>query len=92
MHQIQLADDLYLEAEHRARVAGFASVDEFVADMLEQDFSEVTENLDDRFTPEVTAYLNRVVSAMDAGQSLSISEVERNLDEARGACRAKPSS
>jgi hypothetical protein len=92
MHQIQLADDLYKEAERRSRVAGFASVDEFIADVLEQDFSEIQEDLDDRFTPEVNAYLNRVAAEMAAGGSLSVAEVVGHLDEARKEWRENQSS
>ena len=91
MHQILVADELYQEAEHRARVAGFASVDEFIADVLAQDFSEAPDNFDDRFTPEVNAYLDSVASDMDAGKSFSMTEVENHLDETRKAWRENPS-
>ncbi len=60
MQKVQLNDQLYKEAERRAREAGFASVDEFVADRLESDFSEEQENFDHLFTPEVIAELDEI--------------------------------
>ena len=36
MHQIQLSDQLYEQAQRRALEAGFSSVDEFVADVVQQ--------------------------------------------------------
>jgi len=52
MYQVRLNDKLYKEAERRAREAGFGSVDEFVADRLESDFSDGQENFDHLFTPK----------------------------------------
>ena len=46
MHQVNLNDELYREARRRAEVAGFPSVDEYVADVLSHDFQLVDENLD----------------------------------------------
>jgi len=40
MHQVQLADKLFEAAEHRARSAGFASVDDYVADVLSHNLVE----------------------------------------------------
>lgn len=87
MQQVQLNDQLYNEAKLRAREAGFTSVDEFISDVLQHDFSDAPENLEDRFTPEVSGYLSRIVADMDAGKSLSLRQVQTNLDEARKAWR-----
>lgn len=87
MQQVHLNDQLYLEAKHRAQEAGFASVDQFIADVLQHDFSAAPEILDNRFTPEVNAYLNRIVADMEAGRSLSLQDVQGNLDSARNAWR-----
>jgi hypothetical protein len=46
MHQIQLNERLYQQAQRRAAEAGFGSVDEYVADVLQHDFDEETENFD----------------------------------------------
>jgi hypothetical protein len=67
MHQVQLADPLYQEARRRATEAGFATVDEYVADIIAQDLELSTENLDPVFTPEVIRDLDRVSAAAKAG-------------------------
>jgi hypothetical protein len=64
MHKIQLNDQLYQEAQRRAAEAGFDSVDEYVADILQQDIEE-TENLDDFFTfftPARLAHIDRAAA------------------------------
>jgi hypothetical protein len=83
MHQVQLNDKLYKEAERRAREAGFASVDEFVADQLETDFSDEQEDFDSHFTPEVVAHLDRISGDMQAGKNVSTEEVDQHLADVR---------
>jgi len=85
MQQVRLNDQLYKEAERRARDAGFASVDEFVADRLESDFSDGQEDFDDRFTPEVVADIDRISEDMKAGKSVSMEEVDQHLADVREA-------
>jgi hypothetical protein len=85
MHQVQLNDNLYKEAERRAREAGFGSVDEFVADRLENDFSEEQENFDHLFTPEVIADLDKISADMQAGKSVSMEEVNKHMADVRQA-------
>jgi len=74
MHQIQLNDQLYQEAQRRAAEAGFGSVDECVADMLQQDLEE-TENLDHFFTPERLARIDRAAAQIDAGLGIPSEQV-----------------
>jgi hypothetical protein len=83
MHQVQLSEKLYKEAERRALRAGFGSVDDFVADRLENDFSEDEENFDDRFTPELVTHLDRISTAMKAGKSVSMEEVDTHIADVR---------
>ncbi len=85
MQHVQLTDALYKEAERRARKAGFHSVDEFVADRLETDFSDAKEDFDDRFTPQVVARLDRISADMKAGKSVSPEEVNQHLADVREA-------
>jgi hypothetical protein len=87
MHQVQLNDKLYKEAERRARKAGFGSVDEFVADQLETDFSDEQEDFDARFTPQVVAQLDRISGEMKAGKSVSTEEVDQRLADVRETWR-----
>lgn len=84
MHQVQLNDKLYKEAQRRAREAGFGSVDEFVADRLESDFSEEQENFDHLFTPEVIADLDRISAQVKAGgKTFTMQEVDEHFEKKR---------
>jgi hypothetical protein len=85
MHHVQLNDKLFKEAERRAREAGFGTVDEFVADQLESDFSDEQENYDDRFTPEVVAQLDRISDDMKVGKTVSTEELDKHLSDVREA-------
>jgi hypothetical protein len=85
MHHIQLNDRLYEEAQRRAREAGFASVDEFVADRLEGEFSGEQEDFDGQFTPELMSHLDRLSDEMKAGNSVSTEQVDQHIGEIRKA-------
>lgn len=74
MHQIQLDDQLYQEAERRAAASG-VTVDEYVADVLQNDLHEETENLDYLFTPERLAHIDRAAAQIEAGQGISAEKV-----------------
>jgi hypothetical protein len=75
MRQIQLDDQLYQEAQRRASAAGFATVDRYVADVLQNDLHEETENLDHLFTPERLAHIDRAAAQIDADQGISAEHV-----------------
>ena len=75
MRQIQLNDQLYQVAERRASAAGFVTVDEYVADVLQHDLDEETENFDCLFTPERLANIDRAAAEIDAGQEVPSEQV-----------------
>ncbi len=75
MHQIQLDDELYQVVQHRATSAGFETVDQYVADVLQHDLQEETENFDYLFTPERLAHIDRAAAQIDAGQGISAEQV-----------------
>ena len=84
MHQIQLNDKLFKEAERRAREAGFGSVDEFIADRLENDFSGEEEDFDHLFTPEVIAHLDKISDDIQAGgKTYTMDEIDEHLEQKR---------
>jgi hypothetical protein len=83
MHQIRLSDQLYQEAQRKAAEAGFTSVDEYVADVLQHDLQEETENLDHLFTPERLAHIDLSAAEIDAGQGLSLEQVDAQLAKRR---------
>lgn len=67
MQHIQLSDQLYRQAEQRASEAGFRSVDEYVAEIVEGDVASSLENCDDFFSSEVTAHLDQIHADIQAG-------------------------
>ena len=54
--------------ERRTSASGFVTVDEYVADVLQHDLHEETENFDYLFTPERLAHIDRAAAQIDAGR------------------------
>jgi PHD/YefM family antitoxin component YafN of YafNO toxin-antitoxin module len=84
MHQVQLNDQLYLEAQRRAAEAGFSSVDEYIAEVVQQDLLE-PENLDHFFTPERLAHIDRAAAQIKAGESYTSDQVREHFRQKRDA-------
>jgi hypothetical protein len=84
MHKVQLTDQLYKEAQRRALEAGYATVDEYIANMVSNDMHDETENLDHLFTPEVIAHLDKISADIRAGgKTYTMEEVDEYLAEKR---------
>ena len=83
MHQVQLDDRLYAEAQRRATEAGFPSVDEYIADIVAQEVSDPGENLDYCFTPERLAHIDRAIAQVDAGEYYTKEQAETELARRR---------
>ena len=84
MHQIQLqlSDLLYDQAQRRAAQAGFASLDEYIGDLVMEDLTAETENLDHRFSPKLVAHLNTILADIKAGtRTFTEKEVDGYLRE-----------
>ena len=79
MRQIQLSDELYQEARQRASTAGFESVDEYIADVVQQDLEEVGEDLSHLFTPERLARIDEGVAQADAGLTIPMDQVREHF-------------
>jgi hypothetical protein len=81
MHQVQLNDQLYREAQRRASEAGYATVDDYVADVVSHDLVEDdgqdTPDLDHLFTPPVVAELEQIAARAKAGGKTYTSEEVR---------------
>ena len=84
MHQIQLDDQLYLEAGTARSAAGFVTVDESVADVLRHDILEETENLDYLFTPERLVDIDRAAAQIGAGQGIPAEQVRNHFRQNSG--------
>ena len=85
MHQVHLNDQLYREAQRRAAEAGFGSVDDYIADVLRNDFAEEVEDLDHFFTPERLAQIDQSLADVRAGKVLTLAQVEEELAKSREA-------
>jgi hypothetical protein len=67
MQQVQLSDQLFRIVQRRASEAGFATVAEYIADVVTQDSADDTQNFDHLFTPEIVAELEQISAAARAG-------------------------
>lgn len=82
MSHVQLDDHLYQEAQRRAAASGFASVDEYVADVLQHDLEDA-ENLDYLFAAERLAQVDRAAAQIRAGQGLTTQQADAELAKRR---------
>src|ERR1700683_94466 len=86
-HQVQLNEKLYKEAQRRAELAGFSSVDEYIADVVSQDLLEAggeDGNHDHLFTPQIIAELDQISAEIRAGgKTYTLDEVERHFEKKR---------
>ena len=82
MHQIHLSDEVYREAERRAAEGGFASVDQYVADLVSLDLGPA-ENFDHCFTPERLADIDRASAQIAAGQCFTAEQADIELAKRR---------
>ena len=86
MHEIhlQLTEQVYRQANQRAVEAGFAGLDEFLADAVSELVSAETgdepEVIKSLFTPEVLSDLDRIRGAVQAGgKTYSPEEVDEHF-------------
>lgn len=84
MRNVQLTDELFEEALRRARAAGFDSVDEYIADFLEQ-HSDTGDNFDHLFTPERLALIDKGAGDIKAGRFCTLEQVDAQLAETKAA-------
>ena len=80
MHQIQLSDQLYEEVLQRASEAGYPSVDEYVANVLQDDSYVADDKMDDFFTSERLAIIDRSVAQADAGNVFTSEQVDEYFE------------
>jgi len=79
MQPIHLDDQLYQESQRRAAEAGFPNVDAYVANVVQQDLHEETEDFEHLFTPERLAHIARAAAQIDAGQGLTLEQANAEL-------------
>jgi hypothetical protein len=88
MH-VQLDDRLYQKAKQRAAEAGFASVDEYVADVVGQDLIEEFDakqpDLQHLFTPERIALIEAAAQEIKDGKCYTDEQVTEYFRQKRAA-------
>lgn len=92
MHQVRLnlTDRLYKQARRKASKAGFASVSDYVADVLTNEASEGPENLDHLFTPQRLAHIDKVAAEVkNGGKTYTLKETDEYLAKRRDEWRHK---
>ena len=88
MHNIQLSDQLYQQAQRRAIEAGFLSVDDYVAEIVDSDVSVSAENYDHFFTPDIVGQLDQINTEAKAGaKTYTAEEVDEHFRQKSQAWR-----
>jgi hypothetical protein len=82
MHQVQLSDHLYEEAVRRAGHAGFENVDDYIADILRQDF-EAPEDYDQLFTQERLSRIDEAAAEIKAGRFYTPGQIDSYIAETK---------
>lgn len=81
MRQIALSEYLFELAEGKAIRAGFASVEEWVEDVIRGDLRD--DDIDLLFTPERLALIDEAVEQAKRGNTLSEADLQKRLSADR---------
>jgi hypothetical protein len=77
---VHLSDRLYEEAKQRAVDGGFPSVDEYVAEIVEQELHDEVVNVDHLFTPECMKLVDEATAQIKEGKVHTFEEVEAHFE------------
>ncbi len=89
MPEVRLDDQVFKVAQRRASEAGFASVEEYIADVVTQDVVDEAEDFDHLFTPQVVSELEQISAAAKAGgRTYTSEEVREHFQRKSDAWRA----
>jgi hypothetical protein len=83
MPQVQLNDQVFKVAQRRAAEAGFATVEEYIADVVCNDLDDQTENLDHLFTPERLAHIDKAEAEIKAGNFYTAEQAKIEMAKRR---------
>ena len=79
MPTVNVSNELYQLIQQSALNAGFANVDDYVAEVLSCGFPNDTENFDHLFTPERMAQIAQSEREMDAGHFYTMEQADAEL-------------
>lgn len=84
MQQIQVADDLYTDAQRRAADAGFANVDEYITEVVRRHLRDESGGFDSLFTADRLAHLDQIASEIEAGgKTYTVEELNEHFEQKR---------
>jgi hypothetical protein len=93
MAQIQLDDHVFATAKRHAADGGYASVEEYIADIVTNDKPAAdptgTPNLDHLFTPERLAEIDKAAADVKAGNYYTAEQVREHFKQKRAEWQAK---
>ena len=81
MHQVQLelTDQLYNQVMRRAAESGFESIEEYAVGVITDDLADDTENLDNIFTPERLAHIDKAIAQVKAAEFMTSDQVRAHF-------------
>ena len=83
MPQIEVPDQIFRAAQRRAVDSGYASVDEYLLEVISHELDEATENLDAYFTPERLALCDRALEEIKSGKFFTAEQADAELAKRR---------
>jgi len=84
MHQVQLSEQLYDRARRRAAESGFSSVDDYVANVLNDELALTDEALDALFDADRLARLDQISQRVKSGEkTYTMDEVADHFEKKR---------
>jgi hypothetical protein len=89
MPQIQIDDSLFKAAQRKASDGGYASVDDYVLDVLVHDLVEdnaaESPDLEHLFTPQRLAEIDQAAADVEAGNYFTADQVREHFKQKRQA-------
>jgi len=85
MPQLELSEDVFKAAQRRADEGGFATVEDYFADMVLGRSAERPTGVDRMFTPERLAHIDAALATVRAGHFLTVEQAAARLAEHRAA-------
>ena len=83
MPEVQLDDHVFKVAQRRAADAGYASVDDYIADVVVHDANDDTDNIDHLFTPKRLAHIDEAEADIKGGRFFTTAQADQELAKRR---------
>jgi hypothetical protein len=90
MHQVNLSDQLFAEAQRAATARGLDSVEDYIVELVAEDLLD--DDADHLFTAEVLLEIDKGLEDLKAGRILSMDQVKAHFAKKRSAWRKDQAS